>query len=98
MGDRDVVAGDRVHVRTFGRVSQGRGQRFWPVLQNTGKRGEHKSKAVKRRSGESVKTGFKVLDEAQTSQVSWAKEHTSGGEPTEIDKTSLVLASKILSP
>ena len=99
MGDRDVVAGDRVHVRTFGRVTQGRGQRTWPVLKNTGKRGEHKSKAVKRRPGESVKAGFKVFEEAQTSQVSWAKEQTSGGKPTEKDKTGLAqTASKTLSP
>jgi transposase len=97
-GDRDVVAGDRVHVRTFGRVTQGRGQRSWRVLKNTCKRGEHKSKAIDRWSGESVKTGFKVLDEAQTSQASWAKEHTSGGKPTEGDKTSLALASKTLLP
>jgi transposase len=98
-GDRDVVAGDRVHVRTFGRVTQGRGQRTWPVLKNIGKRGEHKSEAIDRWPGESVKTGFKVLDEAQTSQASWAKENTSGGKPTEKDKTGLVqTASKSLLP
>jgi transposase len=99
-GDRDVVAGDRVHVRTFGRVTQGRGQRSWQGSQDACKRGEHKSEAVDRWPGESAPTsaGFKVSDEAQTSQVSWAKEHTSGGKPTEADKTSLVLESKILLP
>lgn len=97
-GDRDVVAADRVHVRTFGRVTQGRGQRSWQGSQDVCKRGEHKSKAIKRWSGESAPADFEVLDEAQTSQVSWAKEHTLGGKPTEEDKTSLVLASKVLLP
>jgi transposase len=98
IGDRDVVAGDRVHVRTFGKVTQVRGQRAWPVLKNTSKRGEHKSKAIDRWLGESGIVGFQVLDEAQTSQASWAIENTSGGKPTELDKTSPALASKSLSP
>jgi transposase len=97
-GDRDVVAGDRVHVRTFGRVTQVHGQRSWPVLKSNGKRGEHKSKAIDRWLGESGTVGFQVLDEAQTSQASWAIESTSGGKPTEVDKTSFVLASEPLSP
>jgi transposase len=97
-GDRDVVAADRVHLRTFGRVTQVRGQRIWPASQDVCKCGEHKSKSIKRWSGESASAGFEVFDEAQTSQAFRAKEHTSGGKPTEEDKTSLVLASKTLLP
>jgi transposase len=86
-GDRDVVAADRVHLRTFGRLTQVRGQRVC-------ERGEHKSGAIDRWPGESTSAGFEVFDEAQTSQVFLALE-TSGGKPTEEDKTSFVLESPI---
>lgn len=90
-GDRDVVAADRVHLRTFGRLTQVCGQRIC-------ERGEHKSGAIDRWPGEFAQADFGVLTEAQTSQASLAIEKTSGGKPTEVDKTSLVLASKTLSP
>jgi len=45
---------------------------------------------------ESAHVDFRNSIEAQTSQASWTLANTSGGEPTEVDKTSFVLASKLL--
>ena len=95
-GDRDVVAADRVHLRTFGNVTPVRGQRI-------GKRGDHDSRPLDRGTGESASAGCRVIDEAQTFQACLALAKTSGGKPTELDKTSAVghetrpvLASKTL--
>jgi hypothetical protein len=84
------VAADREHVRTFGRLTQVRGQRVC-------ERGEHKSGAIDRWPGESAVAGFEVFDEAPTSQVFLAL-GTSGGKPTEADKTSFALESPSLVP
>lgn len=86
-GDRDVVAADRVHLRTFGDVTQVRGQRVC-------ERGEHKSCRAKRLSGELSEDDFRVLRETQTSQVSLMMEETADGKPTAEDKTSFALESK----
>ncbi|MBI6885765.1 RNA-guided endonuclease InsQ/TnpB family protein [Pseudomonas putida] len=94
VGDRDVVAADRAHVRAFGVLTQVRGQRIC-------ERGEHESEGVDRHLGESVsqENGFGMFVEAQTSQASLARENTEGGKPTSEDKTGLVQPeSKTLTP
>lgn len=94
VGDRDVVAADRAHVRAFGVLTQVRGQRVC-------ERGEHESDGVDRHLGESVsqEIGFGMFVEAQTSQASLAKENTGGGKPTSEDKTGLAQTeSKTLTP
>lgn len=93
VGDRDVVAADRAHLRAFGRLTQVRGQRIC-------ERGEHKSEGVDQHLGEldPLGDGFGMLDEAQTSQAFLALENTKGGKPTSEDKTVLAQTeSKLLT-
>lgn len=91
VGDRDVVAADRVHLRSFGQITQGRGQRLC-------ERGEHESGVIDRWPGEFAQADFGMLSEAHTSQAFLAIDSTSGGKPTEADKTSFVLESQTLLP
>lgn len=88
-GDRDVVAADRVHLRAFGHITRVLGQ-------SVRKRGEAEFSLAKPPAGESMPIDFRSLIEAPTSPACWAKANTSGGEPTEADKNSLVLASQSL--
>lgn len=86
-----MVAADRVHFRTFGQFTQGRGQR--PC-----ERGEHESGAIDRWPGEFAQADFGMFGEAHTSQAFLAIDSTSGGKPTEADKTSFVLELQTLLP
>jgi len=87
--DRDVVAADRVHLRAFGHTTRVLGQ-------SVRKRGGIEFVPAKPPVEESAHVDFRNSIEAQTSQASWTLANTSGGEPTEVDKTSFVLASKLL--
>lgn len=83
-GQRDVVSADRVHLRAFGHTTWVSGQGVQGI---DPKRGGSESGTADRRPGSQSKTGCRASNEAQTSKATCGLGQTSGGEPTEEDKT-----------